>query len=81
MNNIEKNDKIKPNIEWKLNSLSENLNSVNEERLIDICKNIPTEELDKECKNLNNIFTQELEKKGLNFKWAIIKLEKPIGVS
>ncbi len=81
MNNIEKNDNLQPNIDWKLNNLSENLNSVNEERLIDICKNIPNEELNKECKNLNNIFTQELEKKGFNFKWAITKLEKPIGVS
>lgn len=81
MTNIEKNDNLQLNIEWKLSNLSDKLPSINEERLADICKNIPKEDLNKQCINLNNIFTQELWKIGLNFYSALNKKENPKGVS
>ena len=56
MANIEKNEQLPLNIEGKLNKLSDNLTSVNEERLVDICKNIPENDLNNQCKNLNKIF-------------------------
>lgn len=81
MNNIEKTlDKL-PNIDNKLNKLSYELPSVNEERLADLCKNVPKEDLELWCKNLNDIFSQELFEKWLNFKWALSKLKKPLGVA
>lgn len=51
------------------------------ERLSLLEKNAEKPIVIAECKNLNNIFTQELEKKGLNFVLALNKLENPIGIS
>lgn len=80
MTNIETKENL-PNIEGKLNKLSNNLVSVNEERLVDICKYIPEKELNNQCLNLNGIFTQELWKKWVDFNLALKKLKSPIGVS
>ena len=81
MTNIEKNDQLPLNIEGKLNKLSDNLTSVNEERLVDICKNIPENDLNNQCKNLNKIFWEEFKNKWIDFSSVLIKLEKPLGVS
>ncbi len=81
MANIEKNEQLPLNIEGKLNKLSDNLTSVNEERLVDICKNIPENDLNNQCKNLNKIFWEELKNKWIDFTVVLNKLERPIGVN
>ena len=81
MANIEKNEQLPLNIEGKLNKLSDNLTSVNEERLVDICKNIPENDLNNLCKNLNKIFWEELKNKWIDFTVVLNKLERPIGVN
>lgn len=77
MSNIEKLQTL-PNIEGKLNKLSDNLNSVNEERLVDICKNTPEKDLNLQCKSLNNIFSEELSNKWIDFNIALNNLKNPI---
>ena len=79
MANIEKNEQLPLNIEGKLNKLSDNL--TNEERLVDICKNIPENDLNNQCKNLNKIFWEELKNKWIDFTVVLNKLERPIGVN
>ena len=81
MANIEKNEQLPLNIEGKLNKLSDNLTSVNEKRLVDICKNIPENDLNNQCKNLNKIFWEELKNKWIDFTVVLNKLERPIGVN
>ena len=81
MANIEKNEQLPLNIEGKLNKLSDNLTSVNEERLVDICKNIPENDLNNQCKNLNKIFWEGLKNKWIDFIVVLNKLERPIGVN
>ncbi len=71
---------VLPNIDNKLDKLSENL-PFQEERLIDICKKANDSELNSQCKNLNNIFTSELEKKWIIFTGALGKLENPIWIN
>ena len=81
MTYIEKKEELPLNIEGKLNKLSDNLTSVNEERLVDICKNISENDLNIQCKNLNKIFWEEFKNKWIDFSSVLSKLEKPLGVS
>ncbi|MDD2908033.1 MAG: hypothetical protein PHH98_05330 [Candidatus Gracilibacteria bacterium] len=83
MNNIEnlKNLDSSMNIDSRLNNLGENLNSINELKIINICEKADKNDISKQCFSLNNIFGEELSKKGINFKQALNKLENPIGIS
>lgn len=82
MNNIENLNKPTINLETRLKNLEINLPSVYEERLVDLCsKNPDYNDLNNVCSNLNFVLEQELWKKWVNFKQAILSLENPIWVS
>lgn len=59
--------------------LQENFKSVNIMKLEELFADIAPESIKEICHNLNNIFTEEFEKKGIDFSAALkSKVENPI---
>ena len=59
--------------------LQENLKSVNIMKLEELFDDVAPESIKEICHKLNNIFTEEFEKKGIDFSAALkSKVENPI---
>jgi len=80
MINIEnKIDNPSKNIESKLSKLSQELPSIQEERLIDFCSKSPEkQDLDKICTVLNKEYESLLWEQWFNFKQAFSKIKSPV---
>jgi len=74
MSEIQKNTEIPKNIENNFEA-----KSVTIERLSEICMLAWLKEAEKQCKITNNLYSEEFEKKGLDFFAALnSKVENPI---